>query len=258
MAKDPAFLLYSKDFYEGTRMMLPEERACYLDLMIYQHQNGNIPSDLRRVLMYCSGIDEATLKATLKAKFKQKEDGTWFNAKLDQVIQDRTEYSNKQSINGTIGQFWKKAKSELSAKDFKALKDFAYQTYGKENLITLIKKHKTLEGSLKALLKHLVNEDAIEDENVNKEIFNKKTFSKKLIELGAEEQHIKDWFKARDKKKAVYSETAFNQFVNECEKNNFPLAEAVKIAAQNSWSGFKYSWVNNASANKQQNFSTNR
>jgi len=34
--KDPAFLFYSKDFYEGTRTMLPEERACYIDLMIYQ------------------------------------------------------------------------------------------------------------------------------------------------------------------------------------------------------------------------------
>ena len=31
--KDPAFLFYSKDFYEGTRTMLPEERACYIDLM---------------------------------------------------------------------------------------------------------------------------------------------------------------------------------------------------------------------------------
>ena len=38
--KDPAFLFYSKDFYEGTRTMLPEERACYIDLMIYQHQTA--------------------------------------------------------------------------------------------------------------------------------------------------------------------------------------------------------------------------
>ena len=51
MSKDPAFLLYSKDFYEGTRMMLPEERACYVDLMIYQHQNGGfIPNDVRRII----------------------------------------------------------------------------------------------------------------------------------------------------------------------------------------------------------------
>ena len=73
--KDPAFLFYSKDFYEGTRMMLPEERACYVDLLIYQHQNGIIPLDLKRVLMYCNGVDEATLKATLEAKFTKTEEG---------------------------------------------------------------------------------------------------------------------------------------------------------------------------------------
>lgn len=75
MAKDPAFLFYSRDFYEGTRTMLPEERACYMDLMIYQHQHGKIPAYLKRVLMYCSGVDEATLKATLVAKFKQDKEG---------------------------------------------------------------------------------------------------------------------------------------------------------------------------------------
>ena len=32
MAKDPAFLFYSQDFYAGTRTMLPEERACWAHL----------------------------------------------------------------------------------------------------------------------------------------------------------------------------------------------------------------------------------
>lgn len=75
MAKDPAFLFYSTDFYEGTRTMLPEERTCYVDLMIYQHQRGPIPNDLQRVLLYCNGISEATLKATLQAKFKLTDKG---------------------------------------------------------------------------------------------------------------------------------------------------------------------------------------
>ena len=73
--KDPAFLFYSKDFYEGTRMMLPEERACYMDLLVYQHQNGSIPTDLKRVLMYCNGVDLATLEATLEAKFELVDEG---------------------------------------------------------------------------------------------------------------------------------------------------------------------------------------
>ena len=98
MAKDPAFLFYSKDFYEGTRTMLPEERACYIDLLIYQHQNGGfIPNDLKRVLMYCSGCNEATLQATLEAKFKLSDKG-WVNEVLEKVMSDREEFSGKQKI----------------------------------------------------------------------------------------------------------------------------------------------------------------
>ena len=107
---DPAFLFYSKDFYEGTRTMLPEERACYMDLLIYQHQHGPIPTDIKRVLLYCNGIAEATLIATLEAKFKLCDKG-WVNRRLSEVIQQREEFSNRQSVNGKVGQFFKKAKA---------------------------------------------------------------------------------------------------------------------------------------------------
>lgn len=69
MAKDPAFLFYSTDFYEGTRTMLPEERACFIDLLIYQHQRGVIPNDIKRVALYCNGISENVVKDVLKIKF---------------------------------------------------------------------------------------------------------------------------------------------------------------------------------------------
>jgi len=161
MKKDPAFLFYSKDFYEGTRTMLPKERACLIDLMIYQHQHGAIPNDMERIIMYCSGIDEATLKATLEAKFKLTNEG-WVNVKLDVVVQERKEYSNKQSGNGLVGQFFKKAKAIISAKELKQLKDYVYSEYGKDKLISELSKEQTThEGMLKALLKHLAIGDAV-------------------------------------------------------------------------------------------------
>lgn len=186
MSKDPAFLFYSKDFYEGTRMMLPEERACYIDLLIYQHQNGMIPNDLKRVLMYCSGVDEATLKATLQAKFKQTDKG-WVNEKLNDVVFERAEFKNKLSINGTIGQFWKKCKAILSAKDYKKLrKDL--ENIDKNKLFEFLKdktiNETTLKGSLQALLKHyaIEDEDAIKDENINENI-NEDVESEKPIDF---------------------------------------------------------------------------
>jgi hypothetical protein len=172
MTKDPAFLFYSKDFYTGTRTMLPKERACYLDLMIYQHQNQYIPDDIERISMFCTGIDEATLKATLEAKFKLCDKG-WYNLKLRDVMEERECYSNKQSDNGITGQFFKKAKSALSAKKYNVLKDYIYKEFTKEKLIEELKKDEaTHEALLEALLKHLEDEDAIvnEDVEVNKNI----------------------------------------------------------------------------------------
>ena len=66
---------------------------------------------------YCSGIDEATLIATLEAKFKATHEG-WINERLQIVIDERNIYSLKQSQNGKIGQFYKKAKEVLNAKKY--------------------------------------------------------------------------------------------------------------------------------------------
>lgn len=170
MAKDPAFLFYSRDFYEGTRTMLPEERACFIDLMIYQHQRGPIPNDLKRVLLYCNGVDEATLKATLQAKFKLTSEG-WINEKLAQTIEERKEYTEGQSKNGTVGQFWKKSKAILSKKEYNQLRDLLYNQ-SKEQIFEIIKDKIINEATLKAMLegslKHIAN--ANENENENEDI----------------------------------------------------------------------------------------
>lgn len=131
MAKDPAFLFYSKDFYEGTRMMLPEERACFIDLMIYQHQNGFIPDDKRRLMMYCSGIDEATLEATLEAKEQLSSSITSSITSLDNISEpDKSDSVLKEKSLQTIlkekfEDYYKKNKTEsyyYQAKDAAQLK----------------------------------------------------------------------------------------------------------------------------------------
>lgn len=177
MAKDPAFLFYSKDFYEGTRTMLPEERACYVDLLIYQHQHGPIPTDIKRVLLYCNGIAEATLIATLEAKFKLCDKG-WINQRLHDVILEREEFSNRQSVNGTVGQFFKKAKALLSKREYVTLK-VSMANKSNDEIFELVSGKEIdkamliamLEAMLQAKHKHLANGDAngdIEDTNESK------------------------------------------------------------------------------------------
>lgn len=175
--KDPAFLFYSKDFYEGTRTMLPEERACYLDLIIYQHQNGGIPAnDLKRVLMYCNGIDNATLIATLNAKFTLC-DGFYINKKLSEVINERKEFSQKQSTNGFVGNFWKKAKSILDSKSYLLLKSLLYKKSNNE-VFDLIKDkvidkemlENMINAKRNAMRTHLADEDEDAITNINNDI----------------------------------------------------------------------------------------
>jgi len=191
--KDPAFLFYSKDFYESTRMMLPEERACYIDLLIYQHQNGAIPTDLKRVLMYCNGVDEATLKATLQAKFKQTYKG-WVNLRLQKEIDSRNKYKNEQSLSGKLGQFWKKTYNILSKKDIEWLK----KNVSKDYITSAISEiDLTNESTLKELLKGLLETplkgrlSIYEDEN--KDIYsidNSNIDSNSLINTNTREKKI--------------------------------------------------------------------
>lgn len=122
MCKDPAFLFYSKDFYEGTRTMLPIERACYIDLIIYQHQHDFIPDNIERLQMYCSGVPIDVIATVLNAKFKLTDNG-WTNIVLQDVIEKRGAYTEKQAINGKVGNFYKKAKLFLSGNDYDELRE---------------------------------------------------------------------------------------------------------------------------------------
>lgn len=170
--KDPAFLFYSNDFYSGTRTMLPEERACYIDLLIYQHQNGFVPFDLKRVLLFCSGVDKATLEATLEAKFERREKG-WVNVKLEKVVRERQEYKDHQSVNGVIGVIYKKIKSRFGPFKYKEVKELANKI-GKEKFYEIIINNnsdplRVVQATLKGSDKHLEieDEDVIENKKMN-------------------------------------------------------------------------------------------
>jgi len=176
MDKDPAFLFYSRDFYEGTRNMLPEERACYIDLIIYQHQNKIIPLDLKRVYMYCSGIDNSIVDFVLSEKFTKIDTG-YVNEKLNSIINLREKYSKNQSINGRLGQFYKRAKPMLSESDFYILKQ-KLNEYDKSEALSIVcdflkqplkQPFNFNEASLKGLAKHLaiaiINIDKYKKEN---------------------------------------------------------------------------------------------
>lgn len=120
--------------------------------------------------MFCSGVDEATLKAVLEAKFKQCDSG-WYNERLQQEIEKRKEYTDSQSLNGTIGQFWKKVKTEIkSEKEYAKIRKKFFHVSKQElfNLINLFnnQENTTAKAVLEATLQHLENENRNENEIV--------------------------------------------------------------------------------------------
>ena len=237
--KDPAFLFYSKDFYEGTRTMLPEERACYVDLLIYQHQNGPIPNNIQRMKMYCSGIDEATLIATLKAKFIATNEG-WINERLQMTINERQEYTDKQSINGQIGQFYKKAKEVLNKDNYLKIRS-KYSDLSNEELLEEIKKFDlknkaTLKASLEASLEGSLKHRAVANAIIIKDI---------LLELNIENRYaeiVNLWIDYKKGKRQSYktkeSTVQMIKHLIEISDNNFDNAKKIiETSIANNWDG---------------------
>lgn len=251
--KDPAFLFYGKDFYEGTRTMLPEERACIIDLLIYQHQhNGYIPNDIKRLKMYCSGIDEDTLLATLEAKFILTDTG-WQNGKMQILTEERNSFKEGQSINGKVGQFYKRAYKLLTKGEQKKLKtQIGKLCLNNEDLyINWITKHQDPKTLLQAMLEHIVNVNGDVDEIVNSIVidngkggtgekpqivypFDSDTFAQQWV-VWKEYRAKEDGFKY----KAMASEQAALSELGNLSK--YDEAAAIAIMHQsmaNGWKGF--------------------
>ncbi|MCG2596121.1 helix-turn-helix domain-containing protein [Achromobacter insuavis] len=71
---------------------------------------------------------------------------------------------------------------------------------------------------------------------------------KDLVAVGVDRQHAQDWLKVRKDKKTPLTRTAWDLVVQEAEKAGLSVAEAVRISAENSWAGFRASWMDKAKA----------
>jgi DNA-binding MarR family transcriptional regulator len=74
---------------------------------------------------------------------------------------------------------------------------------------------------------------------------NRFDFKKALMEIGVTEQVAEDWLKVRKEAKASNTETAFKGILREIEKTGLSADECIRVAAENSWRGFKAEWLFN-------------
>lgn len=95
MAKDPAFLFYPGDWLQGTMGMTFEERGAYLELLIFQFNNGKFSkAQAKQVLSICSA------SAFEKVIQKFNTDGTFYwKQRLTDEIERRAKFTESRRNN---------------------------------------------------------------------------------------------------------------------------------------------------------------
>lgn len=90
--KDPAFLFYSDNFMSGTMFLSDEQVGKYVRLLCAQHLNGHL--EYEDMIKICKTHDKHIF-----LKFKQDEQGKYYNERLDIEVLKRKAYSDSRSKN---------------------------------------------------------------------------------------------------------------------------------------------------------------
>lgn len=91
MAKDPAFLFYTGDFFTATQFFTDAQVGKYVRLLMAQHQLGHLEEE---DFLKLAGTDKKILE-----KFKKDSEGKFFNERLDFEINKRKKFSDHQRDN---------------------------------------------------------------------------------------------------------------------------------------------------------------
>ena len=90
--KDPAVLFYTDDFLAGTMTMTDSQVGKYIRLLCLQHQQGHPPE--ATMLFVCKKPDPV-----IWAKFKQDDDGLFYNQRMEVEGEKRSAYNESRRQN---------------------------------------------------------------------------------------------------------------------------------------------------------------
>jgi hypothetical protein len=96
MAKDPAFLFYSQDFYTGVAELNFEDRGKFITILCIMHQKGRMKEETIRFLV-------GSVSDMLRLKFKVDSDGFWYNERLETEAEKRNKFVDSRKHNGSKG-----------------------------------------------------------------------------------------------------------------------------------------------------------
>lgn len=74
-------------------------------------------------------------------------------------------------------------------------------------------------------------------------------FKKSLLDLGVNENLVKDWMIVRKNKKASNTQTALNSFLNQVKQSRLTIEKVIEICIYKSWVGFEANWLKDKTTN---------
>lgn len=106
--KDPAVLFYTSDFLSGCALMDMRERGQYITLLCLQRERGH---------MTMQEITRAVKKPSdeVLSKFRQDEEGKYYNHRMEQEIEKRDAHCQRQREN--IAKRWNKENAHSGIPD---------------------------------------------------------------------------------------------------------------------------------------------
>lgn len=87
------------------------------------------------------------------------------------------------------------------------------------------------------------NHQTTTNNNVNKEKNIKFSFLAALIENGFDEKLSREWIEVRKQKKAVNTQTAFDDFMAQVKKHGGDRNHILRKCVERSWKGFNHTWL---------------
>lgn len=234
MAALPYMQLYVADYLADTAHLTTEEHGAYLLLLFSYWQTGKpLRSDRLASVARLSNERWANVEQTLKEFFHVSK-GIWTHFRVEA---DLAKVDSKTKKNSEAG--------KLSAKA-RALAKQALEEAQSTNVAT------DVEQTYQRNVNHARSGDTDTDTDTkqdqkhcaeNKPERAKTINAKSLVAMDVPEQIAKDWLAVRKTKRAPLTQTALEGVKREADKAGKTLAQAIEIAARNSWAGYKASWI---------------
>lgn len=148
----------------------------------------------------------------------------------------------------------------------KSTSEIASQSQAQYSVITMLK-YDQYQANDKVIDKPVTNQSQTSDKpmttnnNENNENNEKKkdsefNFKKELLALGVDKDVLSDWLKVRKQKKSSNTKTALKGLLTQIKKSGLSVPLAIKMSAENSWSGFNAEWVRPNNSGQQNTSST--